>query len=280
MKVDGTVILAGKNINGMYLIETIDKPPNILLSMSSLSQPTSLEQWHCRLTHCSPSTIRDMLTDNLVDRLTISDTTLNGKCKDYIMGRQTRRPFDGESEKNLLPLNLVSFDLWGPSCTQSAGGKIFLMIIVDAGTSYKYGAYLADKSDATTLASFETFRTFSETSTGNKICRLRSDGTFGTGAWKDLCERHGIHQELTAPYSSAQNRLAELVSASPVAWTEKKTKTGPDATECNRTAGCGCPDFGFFRLPVSQFGKYNKTAGNRSFSIQENANKIHKILPT
>jgi hypothetical protein len=27
-----------------------------------------------------------------------------------------------------------------------------MMIIVDAGTSYKYGAYLSDKSDATTLA--------------------------------------------------------------------------------------------------------------------------------
>ena len=52
------------------------------------------------------------------------------------------------------------------------------------------------------------------------------------------------------------------MSASPVAWTEKKTETGPDATECNQTAGCGCPDFGFFWLPVSQFGKYNKTAGN------------------
>ena len=54
-----------------------------------------------------------------------------------------------------------------------------------------------------------------------------------------------------------------LVSASPVAWTKKKTETRPDATECNQTAGCGCPDFGFFRLPVSQFGKYNKTAGNQ-----------------
>ena len=208
-KADGTVILAGKNINGMYLVETIDKPSNIPLAMSSLSQPTSLEQWHRRLTHCSPSTIRDMLTDNLVDGLTISDATLNGKCEDCIMGRQTRRPFDGESEKNLRPLDLVSFDLWGPSRTQSVGRKIFLMIIVDAGTSYKYGAYLADKSDATTLASFETFRTFAEMSTGNKICRLRSDGTFGTGAWKDLCECHGIRQELTAPYSSAQNGLAE-----------------------------------------------------------------------
>src|SRR5258705_546009 len=37
---------------------------------------------------------------------------------------------------------LVSFDLWGPSWVQSAGGKIYFMLIVDGGTSYKYGAYL------------------------------------------------------------------------------------------------------------------------------------------
>ena len=208
-KPDGTVILAGTNVNGMYLVENIDRPSSVPLAMSSLSRPTSLEQWHRRLAHCSPSTIKDMLARNLVDGLSISDATLSGKCEDCIMGRQSRRPFDGESEKGLRPLDLVSFDLWGPSRTQSAGGKIFLMIIVDAGTSYKYGAYLADKSDATTLASFEIYRTLAETSTGNKICRLRSDGAFGTGAWKDFCERSGIQQELTAPYSSAQNGLAE-----------------------------------------------------------------------
>ena len=64
------------------------------------------------------------------------------------------------------------------------------------------------------------------------------------------------------PILQSSAPLLLLVSASPVAWTEKKTETGLDAIECNQTAGCGCPDFGFFRLPVSQFGKYNKTARN------------------
>jgi hypothetical protein len=58
-KVDGTIILAGKNINGMYLLETLDSA-NVPLVMTTLSQPVSLEQWHRRLTHCSPSTILDM----------------------------------------------------------------------------------------------------------------------------------------------------------------------------------------------------------------------------
>ena len=208
-KTDGTPVLTGKAINGMYLLEPIDIKRDTPLALNSLSKSTSLEQWHRRLTHCSPSTIKDMLKGNLVDGLSISKDTLNGKCEDCVMGRQTRRPFDGETDKSMDPLELVSFDLWGPSRTQSASGKIYLMIIVDAGTSYKYAAYLADKSDTTTLAAFDIFRAHVETVTGRKIRRLRSDGAFNTAAWKTYCQPLGILQEFTAPYSSAQNGLAE-----------------------------------------------------------------------
>src|ERR1700679_450425 len=150
-----------------------------------------------------------MARNNLVDGLIISKTTINGKCEDCILGRQTRRPFDGETEKDLSPLDLIAFDLWGPSRVQSAGGKIYLMIIVDARTSYKYGAYLPDKSDATTIHAFEIFHTRAETTTGKKLHRLRTDRAYESAAWGEYCQRHGITHEFTAPYSSAQNGLAE-----------------------------------------------------------------------
>jgi transposase InsO family protein len=83
------------------------------------------------------------------------------------------------------------------------------MIIVDAGTLYKYGTYLSDKSDSTTLGAFEIFRVKAETLTGRKICRLRTDGAFDSLAWREYDQQHGITHELTTPYSSAQNGLAE-----------------------------------------------------------------------
>src|SRR5271168_4148777 len=113
-----------------------------------------------------------MATNNLVDGLKLSEVGITGKCEDCIMGRQTRRPFDGETEKDLDPLDLVSFDLWGPSRVKSGGGKVYMMIIVDAGTSHKYGVYLSDKSDSTTIGTFDTFRIQAETLTGKKIRRL------------------------------------------------------------------------------------------------------------
>src|SRR6202522_1277904 len=206
---NGTVVLSGDNIGGMYILNTLDDPHLPPLALISLSQPTSLEQWHRRFSHCSPSTIKEMASNDLGDDLKVSEMELNGKCEDCIMGRQTRRPFDGETEKNLQPLDLVSFDLWGPSRVQSAGGKTYLMIIVDAATSFKYGAYLSDKTDSTTLTSFEVFSAQAELSTGRKVHRLHTDGAFEMAAWKDYCQRNGITHELTAPYSSSQNGLAE-----------------------------------------------------------------------
>jgi len=212
-KVDGTVVLTARLEKGMYVVDAIDGHSNGVsntpIAMGSLSQPASLEQWHRRLAHCSPSTIQEITSGDLVDGLKISESSLRGKCEDCILGRQTRRPFDGTSEKILDPLELVSFDLWGPSRVQSAGGKTYFMPVVDAGTSYKYGAYLSDKSDLSTIAAFDAFRVKAESLTGRKIRRLRTDRAYDSAAWAAYCLTHGIVHEFTAPYSSAQNGLAE-----------------------------------------------------------------------
>ena len=143
----------------------------------------------------------------MVNGLKISSNNLSGKCENCIVGCQACHPFDGETERDLEPLDLVSFDLLGPSCTQSAGGKVYLMAIINAGTSYKQGAYLEDKSDSMTIAAFQGFCVQAEMAMGRKICRLRTDGAFL--AWKEYCQQKGIIHEFTAPYSFSQNSLAE-----------------------------------------------------------------------
>src|SRR6266704_1053942 len=45
--------------------------------------------------------------------------------------------------------------------------------------------------------------------TGRKIRKLRMDRAFDSHAWEEYCQEHGIIHEFTAPYSSAQNGLAE-----------------------------------------------------------------------
>jgi len=82
-------------------------------------------------------------------------------------------------------------------------------VIVDAGSSHKHGAYLPDKSDSSTIAAFDTFQAKAESLTGKKIRRLWTDRAYESVAWEDYCRQHSITHEFTAPYSSAQNGLAE-----------------------------------------------------------------------
>ena len=131
------------------------------------------------------------------------------EVRNSILGHQTRHLFDGETKKDLAPLDLVAFNLCGPSRVQSARGKTYMMVIVDAGLLYKSGVYLPDKSDATTIQAFDNFCTKAETMTRRKICCLWTDQAFESIAWKEYCQRHGIMHKFMAPYSSAQNGLDE-----------------------------------------------------------------------
>ena len=83
------------------------------------------------------------------------------------------------------------------------------MPVIDGGTSFKYGAYLPDKLDLSTIVAFKMFRIEAESLSGCKIRRVRTDRAYDMSAWRVYCLKHGIVHELTAPYSSAQNGLAE-----------------------------------------------------------------------
>jgi len=66
------------------------------------------------------------------------------------------------------------------------------MPVIDAGTSYKHGSYLSDKSDASTIAAFDNFRTTAEALSGRKIRRLRTDRAYESLAWEEYCHSHSI----------------------------------------------------------------------------------------
>ena len=65
------------------------------------------------------------------------------------------------------------------------------------------------KSDSSTIAAFEAFRVEAEDLSGCKVRRICTDRADDTSAWKDYCQHHAIIHDLTTPYSSAQNGLAE-----------------------------------------------------------------------
>jgi transposase InsO family protein len=64
------------------------------------------------------------------------------------------------------------------------------------------------------LRHFKAYKALVETQMGNKIKKFRSDngGEYMNKAFKDFCAKHGIIMETTAPYSPAQNGIAEWLN--------------------------------------------------------------------
>src|ERR1700735_1967531 len=109
------------------------------------------------------------------------------------MGKQTRRPFDGNSHPAGEVLERVHIDLWGPSRVASTGGKRYMMEIVDAYGGHTEGYFLADKEAETTLTALKHYVALAERQTGKKIKCLRVDGgaEFCNKLWEDWCGEWG-----------------------------------------------------------------------------------------
>lgn len=94
----------------------------------SHDKPTDIDTWHQRLGHVSYSMIECMGCKQVVKGMNITTCEKRqGSCKDCIMGKHTRRPFDDNPTRETEVLERVYIDLWGPAQTQSTGGKQYMM---------------------------------------------------------------------------------------------------------------------------------------------------------
>ncbi len=110
-----------------------------------------------------------MVSKGLVDDLNITNLKVEERCPNCQAGRQHARPFDNPTDPDVPPLGLVATDLWGPSRTALPGGNVYMMVIVDTGTSFKYGEFLKDKSNESTIKAFDDYQVLMENQTGQKV---------------------------------------------------------------------------------------------------------------
>ncbi|ESK82084.1 retrotransposon ty1-copia subclass [Moniliophthora roreri MCA 2997] len=102
-------------------------------------------------------------------------------------------------------------DLWGPSRVISIGRNLYGLFGVDKFTGRKFFEALKNRQAATVLDKLEPLRIQSETQTGNKLKRIRSDNTpeLHSDLTKSWFQKHGIIHEFTVPYSLASNGAGE-----------------------------------------------------------------------
>lgn len=210
---DGTPFMSGPRVGTMYEL-TLNAPggdPTNALAARSQNKPTDLETWHRRLGHIGEDAIKSLNSQSLVEGLIITTKELTGKCEDCIFGKQTRRPFDEQVTPETEVLERVHLDLFGPTRVQSTGGKRYMLLAMDGGSSHGDGYFLAEKTADNCVKVLAHFHVTAERQTGKllKIIRTDEGGEWVNDLVKAYCHKFGIVHETTAAYSSSANGVPE-----------------------------------------------------------------------
>ena len=130
-------------------------------------------------------------------------------CKGCALGKIVRRKFPKKATKrNLIFLEVVSFDIATITKPCSAGGHKYFIIFVDHMCNWKWVYCLQQRHHA--MDAIKKFEKEAARASGCKIGTLRCDGEFDhKNAYREWCLEEGIRTEYSVPYSSAQNGKAE-----------------------------------------------------------------------
>ena len=193
---DGTMV--GRFMSGT-LYQFVPKP--IRSAHVSLSVQGNI--MHSRLGHPSPEVMR-ALGFTPPDGIKI--------CPDCSAGKMTRTFPKFSTTKTTAPLQLIHSDVCGPISVPGLGGEKYFLTIVDDFT--RWCSIVALKAKSGTTEAIIDFITNAEThfaSANHKVGALRSDnGTeYCNNQLKAYLRAKGISHQLTVPYNSSQNGVAE-----------------------------------------------------------------------
>ena len=168
---------------------------------------TVAQLWHRRLGHVNSATVKCVLDANpALRRKKLPDHV----CENCAETKSVRASFPKSAHRRTkAKLQLVYTDLWGPITPTSIGGAAYAVIFVDDYTRLKKLYFMARKSELP--AKLQDFVADVAVPEDLTIKRLRSDcgGEYKSAKMKSLCRKLGIKQEFSAPYSQAQNGVAE-----------------------------------------------------------------------
>ena len=109
-------------------------------------------------------------------------------------------------------LRRVHSHVCGPMPTDSIGGRRYFVTFVDDYTSCCKVYFMRNKLEV--FDKFKKFESCTSNECGLSIGTLRSDngGEYLSKEFESYLQSRGIHHELLAPYSPAQNGVAERIN--------------------------------------------------------------------
>lgn len=139
-----------------------------------------------------------------------TSSSLDFDCEACILAKSHVLPFPHTSSSiNLVVGDVVVCDIWGAASTRSLQKHDYYITFLDLASRYCRVYFLLTRNQA--LLAIKHYHTFFVTQKGRsfRIFRVDNARELVLGDMKDFLESHGIIIETTAPYSSAQNGVAE-----------------------------------------------------------------------
>ncbi|KAL1316241.1 hypothetical protein AAHE18_15G052200 [Arachis hypogaea] len=193
----GVVLFVAKRSDNVYGITLDDLKVQNVTCFSSMESEKWM--WHKRLGHASMFQISKLIKRGL-DII----------CDACQMGKQIKTSFKPKEDVSTKkPLELLHLDLFGPTRTQSLGGKSYGMVIVDDYTRFGWVFFLAHKHE--TFSVFEKFSKKIQNEKCSKIVSIRSDHgkEFKNQYFESFCDEQGISHNFSCPRTPQQNGVVE-----------------------------------------------------------------------
>lgn len=178
-----------------------------LHAMSSVQNSPVGDLWHYRFGHMNNDALRQAFQDRLVDGLPDVGARQR-QCISRLHGKHHHEAIPKVSTRRASKLlELVHSDLCGPMQTQSLGGALYFMLVIDSRFTWVY--FLQQKDEA--FECFKNWNTYIEKDSGKqaKAIRANKGGEFTSNAFIRFCTEHGIRRELANTGSPWENVVVE-----------------------------------------------------------------------
>jgi len=184
-------------VNGLYVLELEDK--DVCNINAKRLRPNDLNPtfiWHCRLGHINEKRVEQLHKDGLLSPF---DFESIGTCESCLLGKMTKTPFTGQSERASDLLGLVHTDVCGPMSSIARGCFQYFITFTDDFSRYGYIYLMRNKSE-----SFEKFKEFQnevQNQLGKTIKFLQPDrgGEYLSHEFGDHLNQCGIVPQWTPP---------------------------------------------------------------------------------
>ena len=133
-------------------------------------------------------------------------------CPTCLEFKSIKRIQPKASERSVLKSGeVISGDICGPIEIESNSGNKYCSVLIDSYSRYSDVKTFQKKEALNVLEHFKEFHKSFERQTGMKIKCFRSDNgkEYTAKIFEDYLKENGIKHETTAPYSPAQNGIAE-----------------------------------------------------------------------